>query len=50
MYYITEKEKNYLIKHIKNTDKKSEDEAFDLGKLLRDYGMMIMTRCITNEK
>ena len=48
MGYITEKEKEYLIKVIKETDKNDEDKSFDLGKTLRDYGMRVMSRCITD--
>ena len=49
MVFITEKEKEYLIKVIKETDKEDEDESFDLGKILRDYGMRVMSRCITGD-
>jgi hypothetical protein len=49
MGYITDKEKKYLIRRINETDKDDEDESFDLGKFLRDYGMIVMSRCITND-
>ena len=48
MDFITEKEKQDLIKKIDGIDITDEDESFDLGKLLRDYGILIMARCITN--
>lgn len=49
MSYITEKEKEYLIRLIHETDKNDEDKSFDLGKTLRDYGMRVMARCITGD-
>jgi len=49
MGYITKKEKEYLIKIIRETDKDDEDQSFDLGKSLRDYGMRVMSRCITGD-
>ena len=44
--FFSKKDKKLLIKCIRETNPNNESDAFDLGKMLRDYGFMIMANVI----
>ena len=44
--YFSKADRKLLMNHIKGTNAYNEDACFDLGKMLRDYGLMIMCNVI----
>lgn len=48
--FFTKKDKRVLINAIKRANPNNEEESFDLGKLLRDYGFKIIVNVIREDE